>query len=1258
MKSKIHEHQSKTIFKLVSKKLLLFLLLFLSIGINAQPPSVMPEFTQCDANGDGLETFNLNSQVSAILNGLNPNTTVVTFHETFTDSQNGTNPIGPTSSYTNINPNVQIVYIRVVDNANSEVYFSSIALVVSSNNAGADGSTSICDTSTVPITLANLITGEQGSGTWTRIAGIGGTFNAANGTFTPAVGATTSTFVYTISGNQACPSDTSVATIIINACIVPIGCGDIFTDSGGTTGAYANNTNYTVTINPTNPGDVVTVTFTSFSTETNFDALYVFNGNSTSSTQISSGNGAGQVPGGLAGGFWGNTIPGPFTSSSADGSLTFRFRSDGTGTAAGWIANITCGPPPTCSNPTALTTSTVTHNSVTLNWTQPANPDSSVATAWDIIALPCGSSPPTSSSTGFITTTTGAPYVLTGLTPATCYSICMRAVCSGNELSTWTCFNNITTGTPPPTCGGTFTDNGGSTANYANNSDNTYIICPTAPGELVTVTFVSFSTETSFDALYVFNGNSITSPQIASTNAAGNVPGGLAGGFWGTTVPGPFTSSSPDGCLTFRFRSDTTQVQAGWIANITCAPAPTCSVPSAVAVNGVTVTGATINWTQNPNPNTTIPTEWEYIILPAGSPIPTTASTGVHASTNSVSVNALIPSTCYTAYVRAVCSATDTSNWSAGSNFCTQIAPPVCGGQFVDNGGPSAYYTNNLDSTTTICPTNPGEIVSVVFNTFDTEATWDALYVFDGNSIAATQIVSSNPAGNVPGGLAGGYWGTAIPGPFVSTSPDGCLTFRFRTDNSGVRAGWTANIICSQDADKIILVAFVDSNGNGTKDTGELLFPNGSFVYQQNSSGTNINGYSPTGQFALYDSNPANSYSFSYELQSQFAPYYNSGTTTYSNISIATGSGPQFLYFPITSTQAYNDVTISISPVNAPRPGFTYINRITYKNQGVAAANGTITFAKPAQITTFTTSQAGVVNNVSGFTYAFTNLLPNETRTFVVTMNVPLIPTVNINDIITATASITAPADDINSANNASSNSQIVVNSWDPNDKMESRGKTIPFNTFNQDDYFFYTIRFQNNGTANAIDVRIEDVLNALKIDAESVRMVSASHNYTMKRINNQLVWDFKNIFLTPFTVSENGSRGYVQFKVKLIPGFQSGDIIPNNASIYFDSNPAIVTATFNSKFTTPLAIETFDSNSLALYPNPTTNSVNIDLINTSEQISKVVFYDILGKTVKTISNVAVENLIVDVSNFAKGVYLVEITSDSNLKLTKKLIIQ
>ena len=807
-------------------------------------------------------------------------------------------------------------------------------------------------------------------------------------------------------------------------------------------------------------------------------------------------------------------------------------------------------------------------------------------------------------------------------------------------------------------CGGTFTDPAGANANYADNSDYTVTLCPSAPGEVVTVTFTFFSVEATWDALYVFNGNSTAASQIVSANGAGNVPGGLAGGFWGNTIPGPFTSSSPDGCLTFRFRSDATISNPGWIANVSCSLPPTCRTPNALGVSGVTTNSAILNWTQQPNPDSTVASAWECIVLPAGSPAPTASATGfVSTTVNPFVFDGLNPNTCYAFYVRAVCSGTDKSNWAGGFNFCTQIAPPVCGGQFTDNGGSTGNYPANSDTTTTICPTNLGEIVSVIFSSFNVEANWDALYVYDGNSIAAPQIASLNAAANVPGGIAGGFWGTTIPGPFSSTSADGCLTFRFRSDGSVQYPGWVANIVCAPDADKIFLVAFVDSNNNGIKDSSEQLFSNGSFIYQQNNDGINVSGYSPSGQFALYDTNATNAYSFSYQIQPEYAPYYSTVTTNYSNISIAAGSGTQILYFPLTLIQDYNDLTISIAPYSAPRPGFTYTNKITYKNMGVASTSGSLTFVKPTQITTYTTTQPGVVTNVNGFTYAFTNLLPNETRSFFVVMTVPLVPIVNMNDVLTDSVSISAPANDINLTNNSNTNSQIVVNSYDPNDKMESRGKTIPFNTFAQDDYFFYTIRFQNNGTANAIDVRIEDLLNS-QINATTVLMVSSSHNYTLKRINNQLVWDFKNIFLSPASVNENSSKGFVQFKVKLNPGFQAGDIIPNNASIYFDSNPAIVTATFNSKFTMPLGVADYDSDNLLLYPNPAHSTVQIDLVNTGEQLQKIVFYDLVGKTVKSVMILDTNNLIVDVSDLAKGVYLVEMSTVTNLKMTRKLIIQ
>ena len=139
-----------------------------------------------------------------------------------------------------------------------------------------------------------------------------------------------------------------------------------------------------------------------------------------------------------------------------------------------------------------------------------------------------------------------------------------------------------------PVCGETFTDPEGATANYANNSDYSVTIYPNNPGDFVTVSFTSFDIEANYDGLYIYNGNSISAPQISSTNPAGNIPGSLPGAYWGTISPGTITSTSPDGSLTFRFKSDNAINKPGWIANVTCGPAATCLKPTPLLTSNLT----------------------------------------------------------------------------------------------------------------------------------------------------------------------------------------------------------------------------------------------------------------------------------------------------------------------------------------------------------------------------------------------------------------------------------------------------------------------------------------------------------------------------------------------------------------------------------------------------------------------------------------------------------------------------------------------
>jgi len=133
-------------------------------------------------------------------------------------------------------------------------------------------------------------------------------------------------------------------------------------------------------------------------------------------------------------------------------------------------------------------------------------------------------------------------------------------------------------------CGGQFVDTGGPGGNYSNNEDEVWTITPDAE-EVVTVTFTAFDVEANWDALYVYDGPDTSSPLISSGNPPTNT-GFPAGGYWGTTNPGPFSSSHPTGALTFRFLSDGSVTRAGWLADITCLPVPP---PNDLIVNAIDV---------------------------------------------------------------------------------------------------------------------------------------------------------------------------------------------------------------------------------------------------------------------------------------------------------------------------------------------------------------------------------------------------------------------------------------------------------------------------------------------------------------------------------------------------------------------------------------------------------------------------------------------------------------------------------------------
>ncbi len=207
--------------------------------------------------------------------------------------------------------------------------------------------------------------------------------------------------------------------------------------------------------------------------------------------------------------------------------------------------------------------------------------------------------------------------------------------------------------------------------------------------------------------------------------------------------------------------------------------------------------------------------------------------------------------------------------------------------------------------------------------------------------------------------------------------------------------------------------------------------------------------------------------------------------------------------------------------------------------------------------------------------------------------------------------SVTPTSGDYNNANNDLSYCYPVINSYDPNKKEVYPSKVEP--GFN--DYLYYTIYFQNTGSAPAFNIRLEDTLSSL-LDYSTFEVIGFSHDNTVNLTDNRLIVYYPDIMLPDSTSDEANSKGYIQFRIKPIDNLPAGTEVENSAHIFFDFNPAIVTNTATTLYFIDLSVNDFFKNpEIVIYPNPTNGIFTI----TSEVITgdeTIVIYDEVGRIV------------------------------------------
>lgn len=151
------------------------------------------------------------------------------------------------------------------------------------------------------------------------------------------------------------------------------------------------------------------------------------------------------------------------------------------------------------------------------------------------------------------------------------------------------------------------------------------------------------------------------------------------------------------------------------------------------------------------------------------------------------------------------------SGWNASVFCATESTVDACGGTFSDPGGPATNYPVNSSTITHICADNGGQ-ARVSFSSFNTEAGFDLLRIYDGPTIASPPI-SGSP-----------FSGATSPG--VVTASGTCLTFFFISDISVPAAGWTSSISCVGGCTPATVTANAACNGSVYDVSGTVTVSN------------------------------------------------------------------------------------------------------------------------------------------------------------------------------------------------------------------------------------------------------------------------------------------------------------------------------------------------------------------------------------------------------------------------------------------------
>lgn len=429
-----------------------------------------------------------------------------------------------------------------------------------------------------------------------------------------------------------------------------------------------------------------------------------------------------------------------------------------------------------------------------------------------------------------------------------------------------------------------------------------------------------------------------------------------------------------------------------------------------------------------------------------------------------------------------------------------------------------------------------------------------------------------------------------------------------------------------------------DQNANGCEDSDIVV---NNFLVKV--SGDNLNKTTSTangGQYSVYVADDT------YIAKVLNVPDYFNVSPVEPTIAFVGFGTEENVNFCFTANQEIADLNVTLLPITEARPGFEAKYQLVVQNLGTQTIeNVSVNVTFDSAMQTFVNASIEAASTASELIFTLTNLQPFHNGIINFTMSIFEPTIVNDGDVLNFIATVSPATNDYTPNDNAFTFAQVVVNSYDPNDKQVVQGEEIYVEQSGE--YLDYIIRFQNTGSASAVNVRVHDILHP-NLDWNTFQPTSASHPYKIEITDgNQVDFIFSSINLPNEEADENGSNGYIAYKIKLIENINVGDIITGGAQIFFDYNSPIETNIVTTEIIAALGITKNQQSKVSIYPNPANNLLHL-VPSPETAITEVKIFNLQRRELMLFTN-QFEDL--NVANLASGMYIIIIkTNDGTAK--------